>query len=76
MLTEQNAIASARTQYRAVFKTMAASGVRWNLHRGSANLVLLREGATMDVPLPLHVQLRRLFIVYRGERITIQIEGV
>lgn len=24
----------------------------------------------------VHVQLRRLFIVYRGERITIQIEGV
>ena len=24
----------------------------------------------------VHVQLRRLFIVYRGEKITIQIEGV
>lgn len=54
-LTEEKAIASARTQYRACFKSMSVSGVRWNLHRGSHNVVLLREDATMDVPLEIIV---------------------
>jgi hypothetical protein len=55
MLTEEKAIASARTQYRAMFKSMAASGVAWHLHRGTHNVVLLREDAQMDVPLPVIV---------------------
>lgn len=55
MFTEQNAIASARTQYRAMFKNMAASGNKWNLHRGSASVVLLQDGASMDVDLPIIV---------------------
>jgi len=53
MLTELNAISSARTQYRAMFKNMAVSGVAWNLHRGTHNVVLLRADAHMDVPLPV-----------------------
>lgn len=53
MLTELQATQSARIQYRAVFKSMAVSGMRWNFHKGSANVVLLREDATLDVPLPI-----------------------
>ena len=43
----------ARIQYRGLFRRMAADGMRWNLHNGSASVVLLREDATMDVPLPI-----------------------
>lgn len=53
MLTEIQAINTARTQYRAMFRTMAAGGRPWHLHRGSCNVVLLQEGATMDVDLPI-----------------------
>jgi len=53
MLTELNAINSARTQYRAMFKSMARAGVAWNIHRGSCNVVLLQQGAPMDVELPI-----------------------
>jgi hypothetical protein len=38
-----------------MFKSMAASGVAWHLHRGTHNVVLLREDAQMDVPLPVIV---------------------
>ena len=53
MLTELNACQSARGQYRAMFREMAASGVAWHLHRGTHNVVLLREDAALDVPLPI-----------------------
>lgn len=53
MLTELNAINSARTQYRAMFASMARAGVPWNFHMGSCNVVLLQQGATMDVELPV-----------------------
>lgn len=56
MITEEKAIASARTQYRAMFKTMAITGCAWNLHKGGSGAVLLQEGATMDVPLPIIVR--------------------
>lgn len=55
MLTEEKAISSARGQYRAFFREMAASGVRWNVHLGTHNVVLLREDAHMDVQLPMLV---------------------
>jgi hypothetical protein len=55
IFTEEKAIAAARGQYRALFRDMAASGVAWNLHRGSHNVVLLRADAQMDVPLPVIV---------------------
>jgi len=54
-MTELDAIKSARTQYRAMFKSMATSGVAWNLHTGHTNVVLLRSDAHMDVPLPVIV---------------------
>lgn len=53
MLTEERVIASARGQYRAFFKTMAASACAWNFHMGSQGPVLLQQGAKMDVPLPV-----------------------
>lgn len=56
MLTEEKAISSARMQYRAMFRSMATSGVAWNLHRGTHNVVLLRADAQMDVPLPIIVE--------------------
>lgn len=56
MQTEQQTIASARGQYRAMFRSMAASGAAWHIHRGSTgNPVLLIEGAPMDAPLPIIV---------------------
>lgn len=45
-------ISGLRTQFRTMFRTMAVGG-RWHVHRGSAGLVLLAEGARMDVPLPI-----------------------
>lgn len=48
-------LAGLRTQYRAMFHTMATGG-RWNVHRGTAGLVLLQDGAPMDVPLPVLVR--------------------
>lgn len=53
MITEEKLLASARTQYRTMFKSMAFSGVNWNFHIGSAGPVLLQHGAKMDVPLPV-----------------------
>lgn len=53
MITEQKLIESARGQYRAFFRDMAASGVTWNIHIGMLGPVLLQHGATMDVPLPV-----------------------
>lgn len=48
-------ISGLRTQYRAMFRHMAVAGGHWNVHRGSAGLVLLSEHATMDVQLPVLV---------------------
>lgn len=45
-------LAGLRTQYRAMFQSMAVGG-RWHVHRGSAGLVLLRDDATLDVDLPI-----------------------
>lgn len=56
MPSEAQAIASARTQYRAMFRSMAASSVHWHLYGGSASVVLLREDAQMDVLLPIIVR--------------------
>lgn len=46
-------IHSARAQYQAMFRQMAASGCAWNLHKGSAAYVLLIDGAQMDADLPV-----------------------
>lgn len=54
-MNELKAIASARTQYQAMFKSMARGG-QWNIHRGSAGPVLLIAGASMDVDLPIIVR--------------------
>lgn len=57
MQTEQQTIASARGQYRAMFRSMAASGAAWHIHQGSTgNPVLPIEGAPMDAPLPIIVR--------------------
>lgn len=48
-------LSGLRTQYRGMFKQMACGG-KWNVHRGTAGLVLLRDGAQMDVPLPVLVR--------------------
>ena len=50
----QAMIDSARTQYRAMFKTMAASGCRWGLHHitGTPRVVLMRDDAVWDIPTP------------------------
>lgn len=46
-------IDSARGQYRAFFKSMAAGG-RWHLYRfpGTDRVCLMREDAAWDVPVP------------------------
>lgn len=46
-------IEGARQQYRAMFRNMASSYCQWHMHRGSAGFVLLQEGASMDVDLPI-----------------------
>ena len=56
MLTEEKAIASARTQYRAMFKSMVTSCAPWDIHRGASGAVLLMRGAPMDVELPVLVK--------------------
>lgn len=56
MLTEEKVIASARTQYRAMFKAMAASRTPWDIHKGASGAVLLMRGAPMDVALPVLVK--------------------
>lgn len=57
MQTEAQTIASARGQYRAMFRSMAASGAAWHIHKGGAGSpVLLIEGAAMDVELPIIVR--------------------
>lgn len=53
MITEQKLIESARWQYRAFFRVMAASGVTWNFHVGTQSVFLSQHGATMEVPLPV-----------------------
>lgn len=54
-MTELQIIQSAKNQYRAMFKSMAASGAPWNIHKGSQGPVLLIAGAHMDVDLPIIV---------------------
>ena len=54
-MNPDKACLSARTQYRAMFRTMAGSGSAWHLHEGSGAPVLLKHGATADVQLPLLV---------------------
>lgn len=46
-------IDSAKTQYRALFKSMALGG-RWHLYRFPATdrVCLMREDARWDVPVP------------------------
>ena len=48
-------LSGLRTQYRAMFREMSMGG-SWNVHRGSAGLVLLRSDAVCDVPLPVLVR--------------------
>jgi hypothetical protein len=48
-----NKLDMARTQYRGLFRRMAAECMSWNLHNGINTVVLLREDALMDVPLPI-----------------------
>lgn len=145
MFTEEKLISSARTQYRTMFRAMAASGVNWNFHISTVGPVLLQQRAIMDVHFPVllknvhamaeqtmvnqivfafrrmsdknqygylqhgkgtagpfrteriavknefadrwlaffegkwrrvHIQVKRTFIVFQGEKITIQIDGV
>lgn len=54
MDTSQQMINSARTQYRAMFRTMAADGGHWHLHHipGTPRVCLMREGALWDIPVP------------------------
>jgi hypothetical protein len=49
-------LSSLRTQYRALYREMSCTGQSYNVHRGSAGLVLLVDGAPCDVPLPVLVR--------------------
>ena len=49
--TEAQAISSARTQYRAAFRTMAASGERFHILAGSAGVLLAAESAAIYRPM-------------------------
>jgi hypothetical protein len=50
----QSMIDSARTQYRAMFRTMATESCRWNLHHipGTPRVVLMRADAVWGIPVP------------------------
>lgn len=54
MQTKLNAINSARTQYRAAFKTMALGG-DWHLYATRSGVTLDREGTHLVILVP-HVQ--------------------
>ena len=55
MITSISACKSARTQYRAAFKAMAADGI-WHLYAGSAGVVLDRAGDQSGEVLVHHVE--------------------
>lgn len=49
----RQAIDGFRTQFRGLFRRMAAEGGRWHVWGYSGGYVLLIEGAPMDAPLEL-----------------------
>ena len=56
MFTEEKAILSARTGYRAAFRRMATEDKAWHLHKTGSGTALFRADAAFDVPLPILVR--------------------
>lgn len=52
--TTQQMLNAARTQYRAMFYTMAVEGGHWHLHHipGTPRVCLMRDDALWDIPEP------------------------